>query len=541
MRRQLREANRYRNKLVEIEHERRKKIAEAQGTHSADLADVTAAVEKAQAEIEVLYEAARKQNQMARKKTDVSAHKAAIRAIKTERLKPLREQQKRIKVAIRDDARLKELYDEVNSWQAAANKAAYNEAGEANLSWGTRVSISGMFQSESKKTQAPKFHGFRGEGRLAVQLQGGLAVETALACSDTQVRVDQSSGNIHLRIGSVDGKKPLWCVVRLCAPVGVASRHWASRPLPDDAMLKWVYLTVRRCGPHEQWKVHFVMSRASGFLDPNAADGGIVAVNLGWRMTDSGLRVATWVGDDGKEGAEYISERDAGRWAKADSLQAIRDRNFNATHAEFMAWLTQARLGTSLPEWFRESTATAGMWRGPGKLAALCIRWRDERFEGDEKVFTNAEAWRKQDKHLWTWQVNQKRKAIAWRMNLYRCVAARLRKDYATVVLPDVKWAKLAKTPESTEDSEFVPVKYRAVAAPALLQRCLTEKSRFVQFVDPHHITQTCHACQKIDVLKGSEIAHTCRHCAATWDQDANAARNALRLAASADVTCEPQ
>jgi predicted RNA-binding Zn-ribbon protein involved in translation (DUF1610 family) len=299
------------------------------------------------------------------------------------------------------------------------------------------------------------------------------------------------------------------------------------RPLPRDAEIKWVYLTARRVACHTQWAVCFVLARAAGWRKMDFADGGRVAVDLGWRLVPGGLRVAYWCGDDGDEGEVVISHRDVSRWTKADDLRSIRDQRFNLACDALTDWM-QGRDG--LPDWIVEKTAHLRQWRSAARLASVVLAWRNVRFDGDVEIFAMMEAWRKKDKHLYEWQENQRRKAIAWRDNLYRNLAATLSRQYKTVVMEDANWREIGERPGVGDPAgNPVAARNRTIASPGLLRRFLRE--RFAEYVEAksENTTQRCHACGEIMGVNASvQVVLTCPHCAERADQDQNAARNLL-------------
>ena len=169
-------------------------------------------------------------------------------------------------------------------------------------------------------------------------------------------------------------------------------------------------------------------------------------------------------------------------------------------------------------------------------MAAAAIAWRTARFDGDAEAFESLEAWRKKDKHLYEWERNQLRKALAWRENLYRNLAATLSRRYKTVIVEDANWRELAERPDVGEPAANpVAARNRTIAAPGLLRRFLRE--RFAEYCEAAsaNTTQQCHACGKImGVDAAPAVDLTCPHCAARLDQDVNAAENLLASGAVA-------
>jgi hypothetical protein len=230
------------------------------------------------------------------------------------------------------------------------------------------------------------------------------------------------------------------------------------------------------------------------------------------------------------EGELVIPERDLGRWKKAEDLRSIRDAHFNAAMGVFVPWV-KSSASDGLPEWFAEATKTVHAWRATARLAALVIRWRSSRFAGDEEMFTVLEEWRRKDKHLYEWEANNRRKAIAWRDNAYRVFAAVLAARYAAVSVEDTDWSEVAKLPDADEEEEMVnPTarRNRTIAAVGRLHEILRERFRWALTIDARGTTERCTACGRMDAVPPDKVVRACRHCGYVEDRDRRAARNIL-------------
>jgi len=538
--RQVRDAHRYRNKLVEIERDRRSCVNAKLMQLAPRLLSLETEIERLDNLIAEKRSEIKRANATRRRRDVTPEQRAELRQWQADR-KALRTELKERKADAFADPRIRTALAKVDAEALAASKAARAASG---VYWGTycqvEQSLSGM-----RSGAPPRFLRFDGTGKLAVQLQGGLSVAKAFAGEDRRLIIEPvppkaylpgepkalQRTRVWLRIGS-DGREPIWTIV----PITL------HRPLPDDASIKWVYLTRRRVATKDRWSVCFVLARESGWQKPELARNGSVGVNLGWRVMDNGvergLRVARWVGDDGTEGELRLPMPDVERWKKTEDLQAIRDQRFNAAVSLLADWLADP--GCLLPDWLVERTATLRQWRSAARLAAIAIQWRGERFEGDDTAFATLEAWRKKDKHLYEWQANQLRKAIAWREDLYRNLAATLSRRYHTVCLANTDWRDLARRPTAEQaETDAGARRYQRVASPGALGRLLRERFAETVTVDSRHITQRCHACGEVNQFDAAaHVRATCRHCGAEWDQDINAARNILR-AASGPVACE--
>jgi hypothetical protein len=227
----------------------------------------------------------------------------------------------------------------------------------------------------ARKGAPPVFRGFRGEGKVAVQIQNGLAVTDLLACADTRLRLEvQDIERRHyllwMRVGS-EGRAPIWAKIPIIL----------HRDLPSDARVKWAYLLRRRRGTHWRWQAQFVLERDEWPSD--AGSSGACGVDLGWRLVPGGLRVAFWAGDDGRSGELVIPHADLARWRKADDLASIRDKNFNVARDALATWL---RGGVTVPDWLRVELSHLHQWHSAARLAALLWRWNGARYERGREV-----------------------------------------------------------------------------------------------------------------------------------------------------------
>jgi len=514
--RQLCCANHYRNKLVEIELERRREADAVIAQLAPQLANVEKAVAAHEAEMEAVRDSIRKGRAKSRKLADATPEqRAAIKQCR-ESLARLRGQRK----ALRDTAyRSDEAKAAMKTLDAKYLQRDKDARAASGLYWGTYLSVE-QAMSDRRKGAPPRFSRYRGEGRLAVQVQGGLSAEAAYACEDTRLRIerlDHKHANVWLRIGSDDNRQPLWAVIPTVL----------HRPIPADASIKWVYLIKRMTACHPQWSVCFVLARESGWAKQDTASEGAVGIDVGWRVLERGLRVASWVGTDGDAGELILPTADVARWQKCRDLQSIRDTRFDVARAWLTSWLAEH---ADAPAWLLERCETLRQWRSQARLAAVVVAWRELRFDGDEVLFAEMEAWRKRDKHLWTWQEAQRAKAIRWREDVYRNFAAQLSRRYKTAYIEDTNWREMGELPNAEDAEAKTPAAYyRTVASPGRLLEIVRERFADHAKMPAENTTQRCHVCGGIVGFDAARhLEATCQHCGAEWDQDANAAVNLL-------------
>ncbi len=399
--------------------------------------------------------------------------------------------------------------------------------------WGTYLCVEDAAQ-RSRRTcrERPRFRRYDGSGTIAVQLQGGLAVADLTAGSDRRAQLvgDERHRTLRLRVGSA-GRDPVWAAF----PVVY------HRELPAAATVKWVRAVCRRVGTHYKWSAHVVLDGLPELTLP-APTRNTIAIDVGWRRFPDGVRVATWVDDAGRTGNLRLPEAFLERWAKVQELRAIRDRNFNAARDALRDW--RAGAWVALPDWFRETTAFLHVWRAPGRLAGLALRWRSARFEDDRSAYEAVEAWRAQDRHLLEWEANQRENVLFARREQYR-LFARLAASYRRVVVERLDLRKFAERPKTSEDEDprlRASRGRRFVAALSELLRCLADAagragSEWIE-APSAWTTHTCAACGSREAFDAAEaVTHTCTACGATWDQDENAARNLLRAVERGEIT----
>jgi len=409
----------------------------------------------------------------------------------------------------------------------AATALAYAEVKEARArrgcAWGTGGCIEKSVEQAVQKTKLYDEIAFRpwdGSGLLAVQLQGGLS--TAGLLDDTQVRLLGSKRfrQLHLRVGS-DGQKPIWATFPII---------W-HRDLPSGANIKMVRVTVRRIATKLEYTAQFIIE-GEGARRPLPMKE-MIAVDLGWRrFSNDGFRVAKWRDSAGDTGELRFPEDLLRRWEKTHDLRSIQDKNFNFA----LEALREARQST-WPAWLIEQTRHAHQWLAHAKLAGLVTRWREARFFGDEALFTQLEAWRKQDKHLYEWEAHQRGNVLRSRREMYRLFACFLA-TYKKVVFEKLDLRDFADLPEGAEDPALKgarPRRFKACLSD--LRTCAADAvaragGEWVE-VPAEYTTQRCSVCgviRKFDAA--TDLVHACP-CGAVWDQDDNACSNLLRAVTS--------
>lgn len=363
----------------------------------------------------------------------------------------------------------------------------------------------------------------RGQGEFGVQIYGGgIGLEQLYGGRDKRVTVVQPPPEAYddstprgerrrlqrtelwIRAAS-ENRKPVWARFPMIM----------HRPIPEGSIIKLV--KIQRIpweqGKRWKWKALFVVDEPAT-LPRNGHR--TVAVNLGWRKMGPGeLRLATWVGSDGREGELRVGEEFTGRMAKARDIRGIRDK---------------------LRDEMKEKIACLG------DIGIDCSRWKSfYRFHDlandeslGEEVLSILRAWKKRDQHLWWYERGCRSGALRYRREQYRLLAKKLAWEYDVLVIEDYDLRDIVEDP----DRQQLPSRQRVEGAPSEARSVLrsTGGREGCTVIDGESkgATQVCHICGYDESWNAApRVWHTCPGCGAAWDQDVNNCRNMLASAPS--------
>lgn len=544
----------YRNAKIARERDRRVQVEEAVASRFPELAALKAAWDAAEARRQEIEAAVTLRNQQARRRTGTAEDRKAVKDAR-QAANEAKAAYKPARKAAFEDPALKAALDEVDSRAKDDMKEIYagrTDPRIGNLYWGTKLLVDQAL-SKIRTGAPPEFKRWNGEGAVAVQCQGGLPWTDALLGTSALVRVQIESletrpthnkrgqpipmadpnsrrsrsptrnsarAVVWVRVGSQGpgGRLPVWAKVRV---------HLHRHP-PADSRIKWVYLRRTYTGFGPRWIVQFVLDNETeaAWAQPDRATEGVAGLDLGWRKVDGGLRVAFLADGSGATETIVLSDDHIAMWEHAQSLQAIRDRNFDAIRARLVEWFARAE---ALPVWGgRWKLMSLDRWKSPNRLAAVVNHWRDHRFPGDPEIFEVMEAWRKQDRHLHDWSREEVRKADDKRRHLYRAAAKRVAQRYQTIKIEKLDLTKLRrKAAAADEESGREAKHWMNVAAVGILRQYVREAVANVQEVLAVNTTKSCHECGTVNEFDAkANLFFTCRGCGHLWDQDHNAAMN---------------
>jgi len=409
---QSRLANRYRNRLVEIERSRRRRYNEAV-LQFPEVAALAEQIDRLVQEMESLREAIKAPRQERRARIPVDPEKRQ----RIEQIKQLlgrKASDRGPGFGLREElAQAKQrqskspAVEAAQEWSYDANRAARKS--EDAPFWGTYLRIEDSLK-DAGRGAPPEFRRYERTGLLAVQIQSspanqtrGLTTERLLAGADTRARLlfhskDPTEGQLWLRVGTQeDGRQPVWAKF----PVKY------HRPLPPGAQIKWIWVQRTKHEakgkwghPDDQrvWDCCFTLEHAS-FDVPLKTHGHTAAINFGFRKLPGGdvLRVAYIVGTDGcsrQITCEGIQE--SLDWA--DGRHSNRDRAFNVAKEQLRIWLRDNR--SHAPPWLLTRTSSESLEESTSvrRFEQLTERWTRQRnrFAGDQEMHDMLLRWSQQ-------------------------------------------------------------------------------------------------------------------------------------------------
>lgn len=554
---QMARAHAYRNRLTEIEHRRRDGVRDATLEHAA-VAQAAAEVEAAIIKLEQARGEIAQTRQKSRARSENAKAREVVRALADD-LKQKRQRLKEEKRLVYDD---REVFKaRIKGVEEAANAQVKEARASCGVYWGTYLLAEQALDAARKSPTPPKFVGaFRGEGRVGVQLQGGMDVVEVTNGEDTRIRIlpparprfhgrrEGRGYKLQLRVGSDDRKRPVWAEWGLIL----------HRPLPAKSIIKVATVMRRRRGPFWDWRLHLTLDVTHCDLRRLVPEDGAVALNLGFARRDrGGLRSGFVVGSDGWSTEVLCGKSDMYRtllkrsslWSiddaseeersyiecnlrAADLVRSYRDKDLDVLRGLLRSWIDNHR--DALPAWLLEDTEHMAQWRSPNRFASLFWTWQMNWFEGGESGYDLLDAWRQRDMRLYKEQTHLRSSTLIDRREGYRILASWLASRYRYLVIDDTDLREFQQSPAPESDTtEIDAVKWQQrIAAGSILRQTLVaafgaSRIRKVSSVNITRLHGTCgHMMDRDDTRR----IWTCKSCGAQVDQDHNACRNALQL-----------
>jgi hypothetical protein len=358
---QLQLAHRYRNMLTEIERDRRTQVREIMSSHQ-DMAPLQERINELTAQRDAKRDAIKKQRSATRSRSESKADRDAIKEL-NEQIKQVVLQIKSIRASVAKDPAVQLGLKEAD---AVARQRVRDERARCGVYWGTYLLQEADADRARQESSMPKFEPYRGNGRLSVQLQGGLELAD-LWGSSTQLQISPVSRDandpnvprgmrrrasrtvVRMRISSVKSR-PVWA-------------EWPMvmhRPLPEGAVIKVATILRRkRDCVSWYWRLQLTVDTTACIDARSEAPArGALALNLGFCVRPGGtIRSGYLLGSDGHSQEVLVVKSDLYRgkkmspeeaaraetWItnglkKADDIRSIRDNNLNIMKAAFAPW-----------------------------------------------------------------------------------------------------------------------------------------------------------------------------------------------------------
>lgn len=583
---QLRLGHQLKNELVAIWKERQEKIASAWLTQPK-VNELTHKVEVTVEEVEALYEA------WSQSKVETRDRKGSpeLKVKLAESRKGLKELRSQLKIAktIAVEA-LKDQFQQISQEEFAAVKDTYRRYVQETTVWdeqkGEHIertpltwAMHGMILDQHKAAVAKvknnriggqasdlRFKRWTGEGQLAVQLQrpSGCPPRTP----ERLMKLDQDNRwrnfvrfpenparkkrvPLSVRIGADENKQPVF--------FEIPEVIW-HRQIDPEADITGIKISRRQdAGNFRLWVE--ITARAPMVLHSGA--DGIVGIDTGWRMMpDGSLRVAVWRGhaerldvphhlteaiiNDGEGGEVRIPSQWVKKWHFSEELRSRRDKSLEIMRNDLIDNFAHI---LDLPPLEDISVADIKRWKSPSRFAALAFKLRNlgngsvrgEEFSTltteQEELINRLEDWRKRDKKLWSWEVNNRQSVINFRNDLFKVVANRMLAVAKGIAVEEPYVASVIKSKEDDGHQEEGSRKHWSIAAPSSLILAIKQAAaaRDIKLeVFPAAGTTLIHKACGYKNPPGSGISSImikCENCGDKYDQDAASAWALVEMA----------
>ena len=600
----------YRNKLAAIERQRRadeEKVLRARVEGLAELADAHHAADKA---VSAVWDEYRERNRKARTKTpsaDIeervrplkairreaakayyAAHRKAIDSIKEARKATAAKVAELLPGRLPEDSntrtvqqleltlaaevlahplegiedRVRHLLRELNELTERSNQARREARGECGMYWGTYLLVEKAADAFCADMGTPQDRRYAGEGAVGVQLQKGIPIEDAFACTDSRLRLQHdpqphiserdakwahvpkptpgSKKNtrriredylVYMRIGSHADRSPKWAVLRV----------WLEpERLPPGSRITYASLHREILAGRERWSL--LLQTALPVKPPQATPEKACGIDVGYRVKEDGsMRVAVAAGSDGEITELSLDAGYVREYSKVFEMQARRDEMYNEVRAKLRAFAEESAANRLLlPQAILEAIPQLDDWYTPGRLAGLIRQWGRARGstpvnELEGALFAAMKHWQEREFHLWQYQENLRDQLQANRKDRYRVFARRMRERYGELVVESLDLNELHDV-KRPEEERKLPKAIRSAARLA----CLSDLLRFLRESGakehpPENTTRFHLECsQLVDAEFAKHYLVQCPNCHREFDQDVNAAR-VLLLGAGTD------
>jgi len=358
-----------------------------------------------------------------------------------------------------------------------AHKATLAARASCGLATGTYLAIEEAVQRAKMDSspRPPRFRLFDDHGKLAVQTRDltfaeALAGSSKLSIAPAQHRPDKRGDQSRMVVVRLDQTIP-----RKDRRVVELKAKLHRRP-PDDAVIKWASLLVRRVGSRTTYEFQLTLEHPS-FAEPKRPAGTRDAehVRIGWARVDGGVRVAHWPSGD-----VVLPDAILDQHEHAAAIESAADRYFERVKKMLRRWMRggphhltawhlmqsdqrRAMLRRVCREYAEHMGVAHDRWkqwktdrlsRGEDLFAPVCVvrRWLRARGVVDQQkvVAFWLYTWARKDEHLMQLAADSRRRFQNRRDTFFRREAIRIATEFSSVTVDDYNIAKLKELPSLT-------------------------------------------------------------------------------------------
>ncbi len=499
------------NRLVEIEQAHRERVRRI-AAEDAEVARFEAERGQLLAERQRLLDQRAAARRAARRKIPTPEIDSQIDSART-RLKELTQEAKeaRRRAYAARRAQLHSLDQE----RLVAVKLARRQSG---LFWSNYNAVIGSYEvarQRALKEGAELRRQYYGrDARLTNQIQGGVNVEDLRAGRHSQARLGSRPEGMTNRHGAAlsvtvhtrEGRRRnvTWPII-------------LHRPLPADGRVQMVTVLRTRRADRYYWQAVFTC-RIPDF-PASLRMGGRLAINIGWRSTPDGLRLATLV-RDGQAAPQHIflPQRILDGAQLCEEDQSDRDTALNET----LSWLCGLDLTQAPVEILTAIQSVIGRPRPAARhLFHVLWQWQQRAPDWRPQDLAVLRGWNRLDRRLW----RNIAERFAWRrdarLDHYWKEARRLVNHCGEIIL---NGHDMSATAKAGEDNLPEPVRrLRVIAAPSVLRQVIINHARKagmeIRILDiPHDACVACGA--RLAPRTRPALWWTCAGCGVLFDQD---------------------
>lgn len=391
---------------------------------------------------------------------------------------------------------------------------------------------------------ALKFHAFDGSGKYHVQRTGGFSLEEITSGRFSFCRIEEAverksevlserskrSRARHLLIMTIASERPIG------QPKKRLTVSWPivlHRELPTDGIIKYIEVVRKRVGNRFEWSCSITVGVPEGADEQRLTSSKMVCgIDLGFRQTDDGLRVAT-VADSFGSIKHYVINQQS-----MDYVEEIQKKIAEKTKA---AWQLLRPILVDMRPYPEElAERIVGMLKAGDKppnraMVSLLNKLRAEP-ELSPKALTILDNWSTSIRMQSREMNDLRQKWLRRRKDRYRNIAAEIASRYSSVKIAALNLKDMAKSHRSDGSvSKLYPTarknRYRAALSELSLcieQACKKSGSMFEK-IDPTKISRTCSYCGYINEVDEGDLVIICESCESKHDRDENAAKIYLK------------